>query len=159
MNEQALLSADPKSEELHLGELEDSLGFLLRLAQVISYYHFFDRNIDTDLTPGEFSVLWVISLNPGSRQGNIAQVLKIQRAHMTKLVKRLISNGILTRKSSGRDRRTVLLSLTEQGQKTIAREQDQYLNFYARGTPNLTPNEHKKMINLLKKFIGIESET
>ncbi len=123
------------SDRIELGELAGSLGFMLRMAQITSYAQFFDQNRDASLLPGEFSVLWVVGQNPGIRQGDVARVLRIKRAHMTKLVKRFLSAGLLERKGSTEDRRAVLLFLSEKGRSEVDARKADYLHFYAQGVP------------------------
>lgn len=141
-----------------LGELVDTLGFMLRLAQITSYSQFFREHQDDGLLPGEFSVLWVIRLNPGIRQGDLAHALKIKRAHMTKLVKRFMSAGLLQRQASTEDRRSVLLTLSDKGRSEVETHKDTYLNFFSQETSNLTPEESETLLHLLRKFTGIERD-
>ena len=147
------------SDAIKLGDLAGSLGFMLRMAQITSYAQLFDRNREASLLPGEFSVLWVIGMNPGIRQGDVARVLCIKRAHMTKLVKRFIEAGLVLRKASAEDRRSVLLSLSEKGQAKIESHKGAYLNFYAEGVPNLSQQESETLLHLLRKFTRLEGNT
>jgi DNA-binding MarR family transcriptional regulator len=70
-------------DQVKVGELSQSVGFLLRLAQLRAFEDFFSDNGPRGVKPGEFSVLWVISRNPGIRQSVLGQRLMIKRAHMT----------------------------------------------------------------------------
>lgn len=143
---------------IRLGELVGSLGFMLRMAQITSYQQFFEHNSKADPLPGEFSVLWVVGLNPAIRQGDVARALNIKRAHMTKLVKRLCAAGLLDREASKQDRRSVLLILTAKGQSKIEASKNEYLHFYNEGVPNLTSQESETLQHLLRKFVGIQKD-
>ncbi len=146
------------SSDIKLGELTDTLGFMLRMAQVTSYSQFFQQNQNATLLPGEFSVLWVVGLNPGIRQGDVARVLNIKRAHMTKLVKGFLSAGLLERQASTEDRRSVLLTLSEMGRKEVEAHKKNYVNFYSKETPNLSQEESKMLLHFLRKFAGFERD-
>lgn len=146
------------SSDIKLGELTDTLGFMLRMAQITSYGQFFHANQDAKLLPGEFSVLWVVGLNPGIRQGDVARVLNIKRAHMTKLVQRFLSAGLLERQASSEDRRSVLLTLSEEGRAEVEAHKEIYVKFYSDETPNLSQEESEMLLHLLRKFAGFERD-
>ena len=76
-----------RGEEVRLGAMADSLGFLLRLAQLASFREFFEDLDGMDVRPGEMTVLMLIGENPGVRQGVLAKRLMIKRAHMTKMIR------------------------------------------------------------------------
>ena len=108
-------------DTLDLGDLPRSLGFMLRLAQISSFAHFFREFADCDVKPGEFTVIWVIGLNPGVKQGALARTLHIKPAHMTKLVQRMVRDGLVRREIPSEDRRSVRLSLTPAGEAHLKR--------------------------------------
>ena len=144
---------------LHVGPLQEALGFLLRLAQVHNYENFFDRFGGVDLRPGEFSVMWVIAQNPGVRQGQLARVLSIKPAHMTKVVRRLEELGRLARTIPDDDRRSVRLSLTEAGLAFVEQNRSAFFGVDSYHKHDLTPAETAALAGLLKKYCGIERWT
>ena len=151
-------SGQPPAEapQVDLGPLEESLGFLLRLAQLRTFDDFF-RSLGGELRPGEFSVLAIIDRTPGIRQGLLAQHLFIKRAHMTKLVRGLVEAGLVERRVPEADRRAIELSLTQKGRALV---RDKGPAFFAHGlTPseNLTAAEHDELVRLLKRYIGLGS--
>lgn len=135
-----------------LGSLAGSLGFLLRLAQVRVYDQFFDAFAGTPVKPGEFSVLWVIDLNPGLPQGSLARVLTIKPAHMTKLVARLVDAGLVERIVPDHDRRSVNLVLTAQGQAHLDRYRTRFIQVHAAERMGLTDSENAELLRLLGKL-------
>jgi len=139
-----------------LGELGDSLGFLLRMAQVRSYERFFARFGHLDLRPGEFAVMWVIRLNPGIKQGIVARTLRIKPAQMTKVIRRLERQGILTRTIPEDDRRSVVLSLTAQGQAFVQSQVPAFFGSNDYHEHSLTPDEVRELARLLRKYAEIE---
>ncbi|MCB1347503.1 MAG: MarR family transcriptional regulator [Paracoccaceae bacterium] len=143
-------------ERVNLGEITGSLGFLLRMAQ-LKAFDFFFRTLDgEDLRPGEFTVIWVIQLNPGLRQGTFARTLKIKPAHMTKLIARLVEQGLVHREVPEDDRRSVRLSLSPEGEAFVARYRDQFLHLHLAERSDLTPEEARTLIHLLRRYAGIE---
>jgi DNA-binding MarR family transcriptional regulator len=143
-------------EAVELGEITGSLGFLLRMAQLRAFEFFFQTLADQNLRPGEFTVLWVIGLNPGMRQGTIARRLNIKPAHMTKLVQRLVNAGWVTRAVPEEDRRSVRLALTRAGEAFVARYRESFLTAHLAERSNLTTDEAERLIALLRRYTGLE---
>ena len=154
MNRPAL--NQPAGEDVAFGEIASSLGFLLRLAQVKVFNEFFRRLSRHGLKPGEFTMLWVIGLNPEVRQGVIARKLRIKPAHMTKLVQRAVDEGRLERHVPDDDRRSVHLRLTAEGERFVETNKPEFLDFLEKEKTNLTETEFRTLIGLLQKFNGME---
>lgn len=146
---------ETEHDQFELGQLTNSLGFLLRLAQVRVFNAFYDRLSRHNLRPGEFTVLWVIGLNPGLKQGSIARRLSIKPAHMTKLIQRMVADGYVERDIPAEDRRAVHLSLTPEGQKFVERYRSEFLEFHREERSDLSEGEHAELMRLLRKFTGI----
>jgi DNA-binding MarR family transcriptional regulator len=144
-------------DHVALGALEGSLGFLLRLAQVQVFEEFFEAHAARGLKPGEFTLLWVISLNAEQRQGAIAQTLRIKAAHMTKLVERMVQAGYVERRVPADDRRAVILSLAPKGAEILARNRTQFLDHHQKERAGLSDAEYAQLVGLLKKFIGLDA--
>lgn len=142
-------------DQIEMGGLGASLGFLLRIAQLEAFNAFFDRFAGKDLRPGEFSVMWVISLNPGLRQGDLAHALRIKPAHMTKIIRRLEESGRVARSIPEADRRSVHLRLTAQGAEFIATHEAAFFGQDAYFTHSLTAGEEGDLVRLLRKIAGI----
>jgi len=143
-------------EDVDLGELGSSLGFLLRISQLKAFEGFYEALKDFDFAPGEYTVLWVIALNPGLRQGTIARRLNIKPAHMTKLVQRMVTAGYVLRNIPEDDRRSVHLSLTEAGAETVARTREAFLHHRLTERGALDADEAEQLIALLRKYAGTE---
>lgn len=144
------------SDEVDLDRLNTALGFLLRLAQLKVYEHFYAEVGDRNLPPGEFSVLWVIRCNPGIRQSILGQRLMIKRAHMTKLIRALEDQGLVSRRIPDEDRRVVELTLTPAGNSVVESAADWFFTYEDGVGGALSSAERKQLLGLLHKFIGLE---
>ncbi len=144
---------------IELGELTQSVGFLLRLAQVQVFDFFYETLAEHGIRPGEFTVLWVIGLNPGMRQGEIADALRIKPAHMTKLVQRMVREGYVKRSVPQGDRRAVELALTVRGAGFVAAHKKDFLDFHQKERGRLSAADCTQFIGLLQKFIGTGAQT
>lgn len=145
-------------EVIDLGPLASSIGFLFRVGQIEVFDNFFDELGKHGLKPGEFSVLWVVHLNPGVRQGAVADKLKIKPAHMTKLVRAFEDEGLINRRTPEGDRRGIELSLTRAGDAFVQDHAQEFFDYAASETDRLTTAEARQLIALLQKFTGLGGE-
>ncbi|GAB4265996.1 MAG: MarR family winged helix-turn-helix transcriptional regulator [Pararhodobacter sp.] len=143
---------DTDDDAVDLGALTESVGFMIRMAQVRIYEQFFDEFAGTDVRPGEFTVLWLIDLNPGMRQGALARTLAIKPAHMTKLVQRLVTAGMVRRTVPPEDRRSILLALTAKGRAYLETHRDRFLAVHAAERTALSEAETAQLLTLLHKL-------
>ena len=157
MNARAETQLDDESVEL--GEITGSLGFLLRMAQLRAFDFFFQTLAGHDLKPGEFTVLWVMGLNPGLRQGTLARTLHIKPAHMTKLIARMVDKGWVARTVPDDDRRSVRLALTDDGTAFVDRYREQFLHLHLTERSDLTSEEASTLIRLLRRYAGLDGDT
>ena len=145
--------------QVKVGALSDSLGFLLRLAQLRAFEDFFSDRGPRGPKPGEFSVLWVIACNPGIRQSALGQRLMIKRAHMTKLIRSLEQQGFVSRQIPDADRRAVELTLTGTGAAAVETAAAAFFCYEETTGAPLSKRERAQLIALLQKFVGLEEET
>jgi len=153
--DQLVARADPV-EDVDVGPMRNSLGFLLRMAQLQSFEQYFTDYKGIGLKPGEFSVLTLILSNPDIRQGVLARRLMIKRAHMTKLVRSLEKRGYVERRIPDEDRRSVMLKLTVEGRTFVRRKWSLFLRYeQARRSP-LSADEERQLVRLLQTLVGID---
>lgn len=144
------------ASEVDMGPLADSLGFLLRLAQLRAFEEFFSENGPRGLKPGEFSILWVIARNPAIRQSVLGQRLMIKRAHMTKLIRVFEDAGLVSRQIPDADRRAVELTLTPLGIKEVKTASEAFFRYEETTGEPLDKREQAQLIALLQKYVGLE---
>jgi DNA-binding MarR family transcriptional regulator len=147
-----------EAEDVRLGALSDSLGFLLRLSQLVSFHDFFASLEDFDMRPGEATVLMLIGENPGVRQGVLARRLMIKRAHMTKMIRAMEDTGLVSRTVPEDDKRSVELWLTKRGEARVAAMRGPWAEHEARPARNLGPRDEAEMKRLLRKYLDLGEE-
>lgn len=138
---------------LCLGQLAESTGFLLHLAQISDHERFAGYFSDSGITPGTFSILTLIDKNPGVPQGLIADALKIKPARMTKAIKRLVDRGLVSREIPDSNRRIVKLSLTALGLRYLESYTPLVEQFIKHDMSGLTNDEKEQLNGLLRKMI------
>ena len=96
------------------GKLDDSLGYVLRRAQLAVFKTFQGMFKPVDVTPAQCSVLLIIEKNPGLTQTQVSDALGIKRANFVALFDTLEARG-LAQRAPASDRRSYALQLTPRG--------------------------------------------
>ncbi len=97
---------------------DDVLLSTLRLAMGISV-HAADR-VDSHVSAVQLRALTVLSGMPGSNLGRLAEAMDVALSTASRLVERLVSSGLVDRRTSAVNRREVTLRLTDQGTRTLS---------------------------------------
>lgn len=139
---------------LSFGALEESAGFVLRIAQLATFERFFELFPDDDIRISEFTVLVAICENPGVRQGVLADVLKIKWSNMTKLVRALEEREWIGRHVPPHDRRSVELRVTEEGLRRVEAAAQRMYESDRKALAMLDDDEHATLLRLLRKVAG-----
>lgn len=84
--------------------------------------------------------------------GDLGRRLRLDSATLTPLLKRLETQGYLSRKRSETDERAVVVSLTDEGRSL--RERALEVPACVAGCLNVTPEEALQLKSLLEKLIG-----
>lgn len=132
----AVRSAKAKTSApaVDLGDLEDYIGFHLRIAQDNAFRAFARISGQLGIKPGRFAALMVISRNPGIGQVALGQTIARDKSSITPLIQDLEQLGLIERRGSAEDRRRVELYLTAAGKthlerlRRVAREHDAKLD-------------------------------
>ncbi len=137
-----------------VGEIDEIVGFHIRLAHGAAYRHFMETFSELGLTQKQVSVLWLVGDHPGIAQTDLAKRLRMDRATVMAIVNRLQERNYLTRGKSSKDRRRQTLKLQEDGVKALAeaksaiREHEDWLK------GRFTKREVKTLIELLGRIHG-----
>ncbi|MGY6534930.1 MAG: MarR family winged helix-turn-helix transcriptional regulator [Pararhodobacter sp.] len=144
-------------QDVDYGGLEQATGFLLRLAQLRVFAHFYKVLQQQDLRLGAISALILIGHNPGIRHGILADALSIKLAHTTKMLKALEAQGLVVRHQPAYDRRSVELRLTDAGTALVHDMQHQISLHEELSVSGLTERERQQLKRLLRKFTGVRT--
>lgn len=103
-----------------LGPLTRDLPFMFR--NVHSMLRSIGASIrgPLDLETGSIGVLFLVWVNPGISQNDLADNLAMKKSAITKLVKSLESQGFIERERLAGDRRMNAIALTSSGHKLVA---------------------------------------
>jgi DNA-binding MarR family transcriptional regulator len=138
----------------YIGEIDDILGFHIRLAHGTAYRHFMRSFKFLGMTQKQVSVLWLVSDHPGIAQAELAKRLQLDRATVMAIVNRLATRKFLVRGESETDGRMQTLKLLPTGAKTLqdAKRAIRAHEKWLKG--RFTAKELKTLIGLLRKIHG-----
>lgn len=147
-----------KLAPVKLGQLGNTVGFLLRLGQLRSFECFHEELAEFGIRPTEATVILLVKENAGMRQGEVAKLLKIKTAQMAKIAKSLELEGLLLRIVPNNDRRAIELSLTEAGRVLVDHILSSFAEIEARTTRFLNAEETAQLSILLRKLTGLPQD-
>ena len=137
-----------------IGEIDEIVGFHIRLAHSAVRRHFTETFSHLKLTQKQVSVLWLVGDHPGIAQTDLCQRLRMDRATVMAIVNRLEERKLLKRGVSKEDRRRQTLTLRAKGEDILAdakysiREHENWLKSL------FTEKEVKLFMKMLKRIHG-----
>ena len=125
-SEKPTKSGDTEAKAIDYGLIEQSLGYLLRRAQIKAFQSF-DKHFDAlDIKPAQFSALELIDKNSGMRQSRLAEALGIQRTNLVGMLDQLQERDLIKRAPAPDDRRSHALQLTPTGAELLEKLHKQF---------------------------------
>jgi DNA-binding MarR family transcriptional regulator len=136
--------------------LRDYLGYCLIKAAIRMRAGLEQSFKDYELAPPHFAILSVLNSQKPLNQLSLGEELGIDKATMVKLIDALERLGLVERTTSPEDRRAKLVSITDQGRKTLrkllalaARNQEAFLS-------PLTKAETQQFKAMIMKLLRVE---
>jgi DNA-binding MarR family transcriptional regulator len=142
--ETALLDAGPQ---------EHSIGYKLRLAQIMAYQAFEAQVSGYGSAPRYLGLLCVIQANPGQSQSRLAEAIALKRSSLVPILDRLEREGLVERKATENDRRSNTVWLTEQGDAVVASLLREAARHEETLCQDLSPEQRESLISSLDIII------
>lgn len=133
-------------------KLENQLCFLLYASSreiVKRYKPLLDK---IDLTYTQYIAMLVLWEKKQLTVKELGECLYLDSGTLTPLLKKLESKGLVTRVRSEKDERSLVVTLTQEGEKL--KEQAVEIPLQIAGCINLTPQEGKLLYDMLQKVLG-----
>ena len=140
--------------EIDFGVLPSLLGYQLRRAQILVFQTFTRHLQQHEITPTQFAVLVLIEANPGLSQRALSAAVGTDQSSLVSLLDRLQARGWIERQRAPHDRRYHVLSLTEQGRRSLAELKDLVVRQDRDLSQRLTGDDRAALANLLRRFLG-----
>lgn len=132
--------------------LESLLGHNARRATLTIIEVFLDQMSVYGLRPVDFSLLSLVSNNPGIAVRQLCAALGILPPNLVKLVADLDKRGLLQRQPHPTDGRAIGLHLTVDGRKMVRDAEATARDLEDRVAAPLTPEERGTLMTLLQKI-------
>lgn len=137
-------------------DLEDLIGYNLKRAYVIVQTDFRETLGDDGLSARVFSALSLTVRYPNISQSELARMMGIERSGLVAVVDELEQRGYLVRATVPGDRRVQALVPTEAGQAAYAQAFAQVRAHEQRLFADLSQEEQRCLLALLKKIRRME---
>ena len=145
-------AAAPAVDKVDTSYLESLLGYNARRAALAVIEVFLERMAVYDLRPVDFSVLSLITHNPGITSRQLCTTLGILPPNLVGMINALEKRELIARRPHPRDGRAMGLHLTQRGQKLMRDAARTAAGLEAEVAGRLSATEAKTLIRLLKKI-------
>lgn len=145
-------AAIPVVEKVDTTYLEGLIGYNARRAALAVIEVFLDRMSAYELRPVDFSVLSLVTHNPGITSRQLCTTLGILPPNLVGMVNALEKRNLIARQPHPRDGRAMGLHLTAAGQKLMRDAEKTAAQLEADAAGKLSPAEVKTLIRLLQKI-------
>jgi DNA-binding MarR family transcriptional regulator len=132
--------------------LESLLGYNARRAALEIIGLFLQRMAIYDLRPVDFSVLSLITHNPGISSRQLCSELNILPPNLVGMINTLEKRELILRKPHPSDGRVVGLHLSDVGSKLMKNAEQTAKELEEEAASKLTSNERKTLMRLLQKI-------
>lgn len=132
--------------------LDGLVGYRLKRAYLRVLADFRDTLAGDALSPRTFSVLVLVSEQPGISQSDVARALGIERSGVVALVDELAGRGLVRRVPRPDDRRTHALQPTPAGRRLCTRAVDAVQAHETRVLAVLSGEERAALLGMLRRI-------
>jgi DNA-binding MarR family transcriptional regulator len=143
--------ATPAVDEVDTSYLDGLIGYNARRAALAVIGVLLPRMAVYGLRAVDFSVLSLITHNPGITSRQLCTTLGIQPPNLVGMINALEKRELVTRKPHPRDGRALGLHLTPAGQKLMRAAERTVRELEAEVASGLSASETRTLIRLLKK--------
>lgn len=149
MDEQA---HTPFVDKVNTRYLETLVGYNARRAALVIINEFMERMAVFELRTVDFSVLSLITHNPGITSKQLCNALGIQAPNLVSMINALEIRDLIKRLPHPNDGRAMGLHLTEAGQTMMRQAEKMAAKLERESTAKLSDDERKTLMTLLKKI-------
>ena len=132
--------------------LEGLVGYNARRAYLVIIDIFLKRMAVHDLRTVDFSILSLITHNPGITSRQLATTLSLLPPNVVGMVNTLEKRGLIERQPHPVDGRALGLHLTPDGEALVSEAESTVERLEIEATSSLTATERKTLIRLLQKI-------
>jgi DNA-binding MarR family transcriptional regulator len=131
----------------------DRPGFLVRRLHQIHVALFLEQVADGEVTPIQYGLLSILSMNPGIDQFTLGEELGLDRANVAGILKRLEARGWVRRVVDADNRRRKLCLVTPRGEAFLKAHHPQMQQSQRMLLAPLSAAEREQFIDLLTRLV------
>ena len=139
-------------EKIDTSYLETLLGYNARRAALVIIEQFLKRMAVYNLRPVDFSVLSLITHNPGISSRQLCSALNILPPNLVGMINTLEKRELILRKPHPSDRRILGLHLSDAGGKLMKNAEQTAKELENDAASKLSASERKTLTRLLQKI-------
>ena len=121
------------------------------------YQQQIQENCD-EVTAAQYRVLFLIYQKEPCRMSDLSKEAMVSTSSLTIMLNKLVDQGLVKRQSSAKDRRVILVKLTDQGKAILQDVHRRYLSAIEEKVALLEPEQKKTLHDLLKEVNEIVKE-
>jgi DNA-binding MarR family transcriptional regulator len=135
---------------------KELIGYALRRAQGTVYADLNDGLARLELRPLQYTLMLIVSQNPGVSQSAVCDVVGIQKANGVPSMSELARRGFVIRRKSAADARSYELHLTAKGRRILQRAGEVQSSHERRLIERIGVDGREQLLALLGKLSKIE---
>lgn len=143
---------------LDRGRLSDLVGYHIRRAYSKLFQTFNGVMSELGLAPGQYSILVLLSLNPGIMQSALSDATGLGRSSIVPIIDGFVKKGWVRRSRRRDDRRAYALRLTPKGEEVFRASQPLIKEHEELLVGDLSMQERKVLIGLLERVRGLPED-
>lgn len=137
--------------------LTDYPGFLVRRLWQIHIAMFLEE-VEGSLTPIQFSILLALCQKNWLEQGRLATEVGIDRSNAADVLPRMERHGLIKRRRSTEDRRTMLVALTNSGRTTVEKWRERVDRSHDRMLEALPFRQRAVFVRMMQRIVLSKNE-
>ncbi|HTU65435.1 MAG TPA: MarR family transcriptional regulator [Steroidobacteraceae bacterium] len=132
--------------------LKELIGYALRRAQGTVYAELNDGLARLDIRPLQYTLMLIVSENPGASQTSVCDALGMQKANCVPTMSELERRGFITRRKSSSDARSYELQLTAKGRRMLERASEVQSLHESRLVERIGVEGRQQLLSLLNRL-------
>jgi len=105
------------SKNENINRILELMGQMMQSHQVNK--HNIQPWLHLELTKEQLRVIFLLSFKGKASPGEVAEAFGVPKANVTSVIDRLVGKGLVSRQENPKDRRSYILSLTEEGRSQV----------------------------------------
>ena len=143
-----------KRGTMHHTDIEKLSSILIELYEKMSSWEHAVVK-ESGLTPAQMHAIEILGHQESLRMKELAQKLGVTTGTLTVMIDRLEQNGLISRMPHKKDRRSIIIVLTEKGQKYFKEHHKLHLGLTRKITSSLTEDEAKQLYAFMEKLVSL----